>query len=153
MSRFSSSLTVGLSLVVFGATGVVLAAQSKCASSGLSTAGPGGTPALQCLGGCDGGAPCPPPTHSTTGHVVWGGYSFCACLGEGEATCCHLLFLDFVHTSVGESGGHLRFVSEGNCKQAEDICPPGVACNTSGTGSAVDPFEPACAAMADPQHP
>ena len=128
-----------LAVVLVASAAAVLAAPALCAAAGYTMPKPMGT-AIQCTGGCPDGSNCPQGTNgagpAAGTHIIWGAYTYCACPGEPESNCCHL-----IRRSAGSSP---VFVGIGDCLAQSAGCPPGNTCTTNGNGAPASPFVVDC---------
>lgn len=127
-----SELVLAIAGLVLSAFGVreVWAATPNCAGAGKS----GSPKGIRCVGTCPAPAagPCAPseygiPTGRGTfpaGHPTYPNknYAFCACPGEGESSCCHLVgVLNDAGTAI------TAYTVNGDCPS----CPASGTCQTS----------------------
>jgi hypothetical protein len=129
------SVGVLLAILLLGAGSVaVLANPPICASNGYTNG------AMVCTGTCPQSPPshpspypCPNPPQGVGNDPVNGDYTFCACDGEGESNCCHLIRC--------QRPPHIRV--KGVCSTAQ-MCPPDGNCRRTGQGDGTDPYESFC---------
>ena len=132
--RFNAAFDVMLLLVGIGAliasAPSVSAAPPSCTGKGYGDA----WKTLQCTGTCPDEAACPLSPGGVGYNEVLGFYTFCACPGEGESECCHLVRA----TPLFEP----QIVVSGNCQLPG--CPAEPLCRRTGFGTQQEPWKAEC---------